>query len=102
MINFSFKSEVLEVFVESESFDLDTAEQFRRQLRDLDRPVFDRVRIDLSEVENVRASAIGPLLAARRDLSRADKAMILVQPRPAVRSLLELMKLSDAFEIQNQ
>jgi len=102
MINLSIKSDVLEVSIRTESFDLSDAKQLGQLLRAVERPVFESVRIDLSEVETIRAVAVGPLLSAGRELSAAHKPVILVQPQPAVRSLLELMKLSDAFEIQAQ
>lgn len=102
MIDLSLKSEVLEVSVNSDSFNGEEAEQLRQQLRGVNRPAFQRVRINFSEVGKMDASGIGPLLSAARELSAADKPVVLVQPGPEVRSMLELLKLSNAFEIQNQ
>lgn len=100
MIDLTVKSEVLEVSVQTEILGIGEAEQLRRRIRKLDGPEFEKVHIDLSGVESIQAAAVGALLSASRDLEASDKPVVLLRPRPAVRTLLDLMRLSDAFEIQ--
>lgn len=72
-----------------------TGAALRQQTLDTIRSLRDRVEVDLSLTENVNGGGLGALI----HLQKACGNVSLINPRPAVRQILELARMDRIFEI---
>jgi anti-sigma B factor antagonist len=79
--------------------DLATAPGLRRELAALIGEAHSRAVVDLSAVTFIDASGLSELVAARRNAAQSDVEIVLVDPSPACRRILEVTGLDRAFEI---
>ena len=74
-------------------------DEFRRQVEQLESARI--LVVDLSDVEQVDAGALGALLLIRRWSRQHSVQMKLVNPSPFVRRLLESTRLTSVFEVSS-
>ena len=88
------------ILVASGEIDLATADEFRDELRKLVADADSPALVDLSGVTFIDSSGIDVLAGVRRNAGDAGVELILVEPSPQVRMVLELTGLWDHFEVR--
>lgn len=78
--------------------DAATARNFKAALEAAWRPELKRVELDFGAVEFMDSSGVGALISSYRKLGATPGSLRVVRARPNVRSLLELLRLSDFLE----
>ncbi|MCC5840238.1 MAG: STAS domain-containing protein [Opitutales bacterium] len=98
MISYSEENGALEVVVNVASFDASNAASIKERFRELSeiKPA-KPVRVDLSAVDFIDSSGIGALLSL---FKATNQNLTLVKPKPAVVSVLELLRLHRVFPIE--
>ena len=89
----TFEDGVLRATVTVARLDAAAARHFKAALETAWRPDLKRLELDLGGVEFVDSSGIGALVSSFRKLGATPGAMQIVQARPNVRSMLELLRL---------
>ncbi len=81
--------------------DLDTAAALRRALLSAlaDLPTGRPLVADLSAVDFIDASGIGVLVGVGNEARRAGGQLVLRSPGPAVRRILQVVHMEDAFPV---
>ena len=79
---------------------LTAPEELKRILVD-GRQAADRVELDLGAVDFIDSSGIAMLIEARNRFESVDRALVVVNPSNAVRRLLTLTGLAEAFSISD-
>lgn len=98
MIRYSVKNGALEIVVAVPEFDASNAAAIKERFRELSAIEPSRpVRVDLSAVDFIDSSGIGALLSLFKSTSQN---LTLVRPKPAVLSVLELLRLHRVFPIE--
>jgi anti-sigma B factor antagonist len=82
--------------------DLYTAPQLQSELTRLPRSGFDRVVVDLSEVEFCDSTGMNVLLAAMKRLRERGGTLELAAPRSAVRRILQVTGLDTVFTVHDR
>lgn len=95
----SFNGPDLQLDVHSVRLDASTAREMREELAMIWRPDVGEVRVDLSHVEFIDSSGMGALLSIHRRLPEKHSPVKLVNVRPAVQSVLELVRLHRVFDL---
>jgi anti-sigma B factor antagonist len=90
------RSEVLVVPVGD--LDITCADELDGEIRELRRSGFDRVVIDLRDVEFMDSSGLRVLLSLRNDAKRDGHDLVLVPPPRAVERLFELTATRGLFD----
>ena len=81
------------------SADMQDSERLRTALNDLaDREVA-RIVVDLSDMDFICSAGLGAIIAAHLRVRHYEGSLSLVNPRPAVRELLETTRLTKLFAI---
>lgn len=96
----SVENDLLRVVVAASRLDAAVARDFKSGVEAAWAPGIVRLQIDLGAVEFVDSSGIGALLSVYRKLPQAPGAMRLIGVRPGVRSVLELLRLNQFFDVQ--
>ncbi len=94
-----FQGHDLKLEVRSARLDASTARELREELAMIWRPDVGDVTVDLSHVEFVDSSGMGALLSIHRRLPEKHSPVRLVHVRPAVQSVLELVRLHRVFDL---
>ncbi len=81
-------------------FDAHESEQFRTYFEDVVAEGTKMFIVDLSEVDFVDSTALAELVRAMKQLRQEGGNLILRRPSNAVRIILELTKLDQAFTIE--
>ena len=71
----------------------------RHAIRDVVDEGYERLVMDLSEVEFVDSSGLSVLVSALKAARNADGDVVLAGPTPEVQALIELTRLHHLFEI---
>jgi HptB-dependent secretion and biofilm anti anti-sigma factor len=80
-------------------FDFQTHQQFQNVVSQLLQNGNARLKVDLSEVNFIDSFALGVLLAAREDCTKAGGAVALERPQVYVGKVLKLCQFDQLFEI---
>jgi len=94
-----FEGPHLNLEVHSARLDASTARDLREELAMIWRPQVGDVTVDLSRVEFIDSSGMGSLLSIHRRLPERHAPVRLVNVRPAVQSVLELVRLHRVFDL---
>lgn len=81
-------------------FDAHESEQFRAYFEDATAQGTKIFIVDLSEVDFVDSTALAELVRAMKQLRQSGGNLVLRRPSNAVRIILELTKLDQAFTIE--
>ncbi len=90
----------LRVFVGAPQFTAATVPEFKMAFENAWKPDTTRVVLDLSSVEFMDSSGVGALLGVQKRLSSQGEPVTLKNARPAVVSVLELLRLQRVFKIE--
>jgi anti-sigma B factor antagonist len=94
-----FQGPDLNLEIHSVRLDASTARELREELAMIWRPNVGAVTVDLSQVEFVDSSGMGSLLSIHRRLPEKHAPVRLVNVRPAVQTVLELVRLHRVFDL---
>ena len=94
-----FQGPDLNLEIHSARLDASTARELREELAMIWRPNVGGVTVDLSHVEFIDSSGMGSLLSIHRRLPEKHAPIRLVNVRPAVQSVLELVRLHRVFDL---
>jgi anti-sigma B factor antagonist len=81
--------------------DIATEPTFRRALDAVIAEAHSPAVVDLSQVTFIDARGLSALLAARREVSGTEVTLVLLDPSPSVRRLLEITGLTNHFDIES-
>jgi anti-sigma B factor antagonist len=87
--------------VVSGEIDIATAPRFRAQLEALIAEAHSPALVDLSAVTFFDSSGLAALLAVRKAAERTDVVLVLVNPAPLARRVLEVTAVDGLFEIRD-
>jgi anti-sigma B factor antagonist len=94
-----FQGSDLKLEISTSRLDASTARELREELAMIWRPHPGEVTVDLSQVEFIDSSGMGSLLSIHRRLPEKHTPVRLVNVRPAVQSVLELVRLHRVFDL---
>ena len=94
-----FQGSDLKLEIHTARLDASTAREMREELAMIWRPNVGEVTVDLSQVEFVDSSGMGSLLSIHRRLPEKHSPVKLINVRPAVQSVLELVRLHRVFDL---
>lgn len=89
----------LMIRVEDRKFDITMATEFRRQLNGHWVDTIEDVQVDFSNVEFIDSSGVGALVSVHKRLAEKGRAVTIVNPCPAVLSVIELLRLHRVFNL---
>jgi anti-sigma B factor antagonist len=90
------------VLVVTGEIDIATAPQLRRELEALSREAHSPGIVDLAGVTFLDSSGISALLAARKAVSGTAVTLVLADPSPPVRRVLEIAGVDQLFEVRTK
>lgn len=100
MFQFHHTDSEFRIVIEVKNFEASNVEEFRAAL-EIEFPAFpNEVTVDLSAVEMIDSSAIGALLGIQKRIGDSSKRVTLVGAKPAVLSVIELLRLHRVFRIE--
>jgi anti-sigma B factor antagonist len=91
----------LEVMVHASRLDASTARVFKKRCEEVWHPEVAAVSADLQQVSFLDSSGVGALLSLYRRLPSPNPSIKLRRVQPAVRAVIELLRLHRIFEIEN-
>ncbi len=100
MFQFKNHPDGLEILVEVKSFEAFTIGEFRSGLEVYGAADTGTIVVDLTNVEMIDSSAIGALLSVQKRLKDPKERVTLRGARPAVLSVIELLRLHRVFRIE--
>lgn len=83
------------------SADMQDSEQLRAALEKLAARQFTAIVLDLSDMDFICSAGLGAIIAAHLKVRHNRGSVRLVNPRPAVRKLLETTRLTKLFAIHD-
>jgi anti-sigma B factor antagonist len=89
------------ILVVTGEIDIATAPQLRCELEALSRGAHSSAVVDLAGVTFLDSSGISALVAARQALAGTDATLVLLEPSPPVRLVLEMSGVDGLFEIRD-
>lgn len=102
MFLFTPKDSGLEIKIQVKRFDATDSERFNIMLAP---HITDKnlafVHIDVSEVEFIDSAGIKALVNIHKNVQDNAKAIKILHPQPAVVSMIELLRLTSIFKIEN-
>jgi anti-anti-sigma factor len=99
MFQFQNTATEFRIVIEVKNFEATNVEEFRTALNREFPAEHGEIVVDLSQVEMIDSSAIGALLSIQKRLAGTDQRVILVGAKPAVLSVIELLRLHRVFRI---
>jgi len=97
---FEHRDKELRVHLATPQFTAATVPEFKVAFENAWKPDITRVVLDLSSVEFMDSSGVGALLGVQKRLSAQGEPVTLKGARPAVVSVLELLRLQRVFKIE--
>ena len=94
-----FQGSDLRLEVLTSRLDASSARELREELAMIWRPDLGEVVVDLAQVDFIDSSGMGSLLSIHRRLPEKHSPVRLVNVRPAVQSVLELVRLHRVFDL---
>jgi anti-sigma B factor antagonist len=101
ILDSSFENDTLHLSVNVPRLDAATARDFKNEFLGHWQPATRRLTINLSHVDFLDSSGIGALLSLYKRLPAPNASVRLLNVKPAVQSVFELMRMHRVFEIQN-
>ena len=102
LLDSSLDGDTLHLHVHAPRFDAAAARDFKNEVQSQWPPAVKRLTIDLNSVEFLDSSGIGALLSVYKQLGGGGEASVkLLNVRPAVQSVFELMRMHRIFDIQS-
>lgn len=92
----------LYIRVETARLDASTVDTFCRELDRVWAPDTEVVKLDFAGVRFIDSSGVGALLGIHKRLRESSEPIIILNPNPAVVSVLELLRLQRVFSIQQE
>lgn len=92
----------LQVKIAVASIDASNANELKTRIKEVQMPSIENAKIDLSSVEFIDSSGVGALLAIHKFLEPNGARVVLMNPSPAVLSVLELLRLHRVFQIESE
>lgn len=90
------------ILVVTGEIDIATAPELRCELDALSLGAHSPVVVDLSGVTFLDSSGISALVAARQAVAGTDATLVLLEPSPPVRLVLEISGVGELFEIRDE
>lgn len=90
----------LRISVKARRLDAASARDFKLEIESAWPAGIDRVEIELGQVDFIDSSGIGALLSVYKRLTAPAAGVRLSRVKPAVQSVIELLRLHRIFEIQ--
>ena len=100
MFKFEENENVLKIQVSTKRFDATNTEKFKACLEEYSTQPIKYAQVDLASVEFIDSSGVGALLSIHRRLAPNSPPVTLVNPQAAVISILELLRLTQVFDLQ--
>ncbi len=91
----------LRIRVDDKKFDITVAAEFRRQVNDNWDDGIHGVIIDFSKVEFIDSSGVGALVSVHKRIADQQQSVTLLNPCPAVLSVIELLRLHRVFKLEH-
>lgn len=92
----------LEIKVNQSKFDAASITEFKESLDSAWSDKIRSVAIDLSSVQFIDSSGVGALLSVQKKLPSDSSPVTLVNAKPNVVSVIELLRLHRVFNLQSQ
>ncbi|MEA3209339.1 MAG: anti-sigma factor antagonist [Chthoniobacter sp.] len=89
----------LHIAVTAYRLDATTARDFKKDCASLWQPSIRRITVDLGRVEFLDSVGVGALLTLYKRLPSENPSFKLLRARPAVQSIIGLLRLNRIFEI---
>ena len=89
----------LVITINDEKFDAAGVEALAEELDEIWRAELKEVTIDLARVEFIDSSKIGALLSVQKRLTGSPKPITILDTKPLVRFVIELLRLYRAFAL---
>lgn len=91
----------MKIGIKTKRLDATNSADFKNELDTNCQGDLQNVEVDLSEIEFIDSSGIGALLSIQKRLKNDSEPVILINPKPAVLSIIELLRLHRVFRLQN-
>ncbi len=98
--DYSIERKELRLRLKVRQFDAAVLPEFKQALDAAWKPDTLRVVLELSAVELIDSSGVGALLSVQKRLPAKGEAVILRGARPAIVSVLELLRLHRVFRLE--
>lgn len=99
MIETQLRANCLAIKIQVNTLDAANANAFKDEVKTHLNSAIESAELDLSAVEFMDSSGIGAVLSVYKQL---DTQLILLNPQPAVLSILELLRLHRVFKIETR
>lgn len=90
----------LNIRVVADKFDITLAPEFRRQVEAHWEPGIEAVAVEFSSVEFIDSSGVGALVSVHKRIAGKGGALRILNPNPAVTSVIELLRLHRVFVLE--
>jgi anti-anti-sigma factor len=80
---------------------MDSGAELRDRLVELTDPATRRLVLDLADLEFINSMGLGGIVAAHLRLRNADGEIHLAAPRPAIRNMLDVTRLTKLFPVHD-
>jgi len=96
------KPHSLRIGIEVSRFDISTVKDFKSRLHEEINSSIKDVEVDFSGVDFIDSSGIGALLSIQKQLPSDGEPVTLINPKPPIVSVLELLRLHRVFRIRKE
>ena len=100
IIDSKLQDDTLYVRVNTPRLDAASAREFKTECSNHWDPAVQRLTVNMAMVDFLDSSGIGALLSVYKRLPMQQSIMSLIDVKPAVQSVLELMRMHRVFEIR--
>ncbi len=90
------------ITINESKFDASAVGEFRNRLSEAWEEVISGVTIDFSKVDFIDSSGIGALLSVQKRLKQRDEPVTILNAKPPVISVIELLRLHRVFTLRSQ
>lgn len=101
MFEFETQEDGVKIAINAKRFDATNANQFKEEMGSKFNPRPKHVEVDLSQIDFIDSSGIGALLSIQKQLDQSSDPIVLINPKPAVLSIIELLRLHRVFKLQS-
>jgi anti-sigma B factor antagonist len=101
ILHANLQDDTLHLRVAAPRLDAASSRDFKEECAAHWQPSVRRLTINMAAVDFLDSSGIGALLSVYKRLQCAQPSVRLLEVKPAVQSVLELMRMHRVFEIQN-
>lgn len=99
MFEFDLQDKAIYIKIKTSRFDATVTEKFLTTLDEYCAESLESAKIDLKGVEFIDSSGIGALLKVHRSLNSPSRTVKLLNPSPSVMSIIKILRLERAFEL---